>query len=220
MNTEFEELVRDSMQWFTADSQVPADLAGKARRGHRRRMAIRAAVAAGTAAVTAAAVAASVVLTADGPSAGHPAATVHVNLAAWSVNTNPDGTVTVKTKKVSDPRRLQHVLAQAGIPALVRWGEVCWTSPRQYLPTRGIVDGPKYVGGMAGPIWIGGQPYPNVVWTFTPSRMPAGARYMITATVSTRRFSGGDWSSGLIRDSARLTCRSTPPQAAARRLSP
>ena len=63
MNTGFEELVRDSMEWFTEDLQVPADLAGQARRAHqrRRRLAGTAVVALGTAAVTAAAVIAATV---------------------------------------------------------------------------------------------------------------------------------------------------------------
>ena len=58
MHTEFEELVRDSMERFTEDLQVPADLAGKARRAHqrRRRLAGTAVVAFGTAAVITAAV--------------------------------------------------------------------------------------------------------------------------------------------------------------------
>jgi hypothetical protein len=161
------------------------------------------------AAVAAVAVAAGALLTVGQTSAGHPAATVHVNLAAWSVNTNLDGTVTVKTRDVSDPGRLQRVLAEAGIPALVRWGELCRAPQSQYLPTRGIVDGPDYVGGIAPPVWIGGRPYANDVWTFTPSKMPPGARYMITAVPPNRvPRNRGDWTWGLIRDGAHLTCRS------------
>jgi hypothetical protein len=106
------------------------------------------------------------------------------------------------------------VLAEAGIPALVRWGEVCRVPPGQYLPTAGIVDGPDYVGGEAPPVWIGGRPYPNTVWTFTPSKMPPGARYMITATPHNQPgYQGGDWSWGLIRDNAYLTCRPLAPPA-------
>ena len=166
-------------------------------------------------AAAAVAVAAGVVLTVGLPSAGHPAADVHVNLAAWSVNTNPNGTVTVKTRNVSNPRRLEHVLAEAGVPALIRWGELCRAAPGQYLPARGIADGPDYVGGIAPPIWIGGKPYPNWVWTFTPSKMPSNARYMITATPAGRAHpnGGGDWTWGLIRDSAHLTCHRPAPPA-------
>ena len=63
MNTGFEELVRDSMERFTEDLRVPADLAGRARRAHqrRRRLAGTAVVALGTAAVTTAAVIAAAV---------------------------------------------------------------------------------------------------------------------------------------------------------------
>jgi hypothetical protein len=52
MSGDFEELVRGSMEWFTGDVRVPAGLAAKARRHHRRRLfAVRAAIAAGAAAV-------------------------------------------------------------------------------------------------------------------------------------------------------------------------
>jgi hypothetical protein len=57
MSGDFEELVRDSMEWFAAEVSVPAGLAGQARRRRRRqRLRAQAVIAAGTAAVTAAAV--------------------------------------------------------------------------------------------------------------------------------------------------------------------
>ena len=56
MTGEFEELVRDSMEWFVGNVRVPSDLVGNARRQRRRRLAARAAVAAGTAVACVAAV--------------------------------------------------------------------------------------------------------------------------------------------------------------------
>jgi hypothetical protein len=57
MSGDFEELVRDSMEWFAAEVSVPSGLAGQARRGRRRqRIRAQAMIAAVTAAVTAAAV--------------------------------------------------------------------------------------------------------------------------------------------------------------------
>jgi hypothetical protein len=65
---------------------------------------------------------------------------VHVHLAAWSVDTNPNGTVTFKLRNTSHPAQLQHALAEAGIPAIVRWGEVCLAKGRHVLlPTAGFV---------------------------------------------------------------------------------
>jgi hypothetical protein len=112
---------------------------------HRRRPLVLA----GSRAAAGALAASAILLSAGGSVSGQAPRAVHVNLADWSVNTNPNGTVTVKTKNISHPRRLEHVLAEAGIPALVRWGELCRAPRSQYLPTRGIVDGPDYVGGIA-----------------------------------------------------------------------
>jgi hypothetical protein len=67
MSGDFEELVRDSMEWFAGDVHVPARLAGEARRRHRRRrFAMRAAIAAGTAAVVSAAAVIAVTVGASG----------------------------------------------------------------------------------------------------------------------------------------------------------
>ena len=62
MNGAVEDLVREGLDRLTAEVQVPAGLAGRARaRLRRRKMAVRAAVAGGAAAVTAAAVVAATV---------------------------------------------------------------------------------------------------------------------------------------------------------------
>jgi hypothetical protein len=80
--------------------------------------------------VAAAGAALALVLTLPfGGTGTHP---VHVNLAAWSVNTNPGGTVTFTLKKLSDPARLQHVLSEAGVPATVRWNQNC-REPRRIV---------------------------------------------------------------------------------------
>jgi hypothetical protein len=133
------------------------------------------------AAAAAVTVAASMLLLAVGwPFAGQTRAAVHVNLAAWSVNTNPDGTVTFKVKRIADPTRLEHVLAEAGVPAIVRFGENC-RAQGPTLPMRGIVSGPTYVGGTVGrPQRIHGRPYPAWAYTINPSAMPSGSRFMIS----------------------------------------
>jgi hypothetical protein len=57
--------------------------------------------------------------------AGSQTRPVHEHLAAWSVETNPNGTVTFKLRNTSHPAQLQRVLAEAGVPAIVRWGQIC-----------------------------------------------------------------------------------------------
>ena len=44
---------------------------------------------------------------------------VQVDLAAWSVNSNPNGTVSVTVRQMVDPAGLRKTLAKAGIPAVV-----------------------------------------------------------------------------------------------------
>jgi hypothetical protein len=94
------------------------------RRRRRRRSGLAAAVSAAAAvAITAAVLAAP----------GHPATThlgsgpVHVNLADFSVDSNADGTVRLdlRAKQAPDAPQLASVLAQAGVPAVVRVGAFC-----------------------------------------------------------------------------------------------
>lgn len=113
---------------------------------------------------------------------------VHVHLAAWSVDTKPDGTVTFRLRNVSQPARLQRVLAGAGVPALVRSGKICLAQGRNVLlPTAGIVS---YLNGrpnrMGSVFLLGGNgSAPNQAlnwsWTITPSKLPGNAHFVISS---------------------------------------
>jgi hypothetical protein len=81
---------------------------------------------------------------------------------------------------MSDPARLEHVLAEAGVTAIVRFGENC-RARGQTLPLKGVVAGPTYVGGTAGrPERVNGRSYPDWAYTITPSAMPTGSTFMIS----------------------------------------
>ena len=114
---------------------------------------------------------------------------VHVHLAAWSVDTNPDGTVTFKLRNTSHPARLERVLAEAGVPAMVRSGEICLGQGRHVLlPTRGIVS---YLNGrptgMGSYFAVGGGSnwHGDLLlkwsWTITPSKIPSNAHFVISS---------------------------------------
>jgi hypothetical protein len=120
--------------------------------------------------------------------AGSQTRPVHVHLAAWSVDTNPNGTVTFKLRNTSHPARLQHVLAEAAVPAMVRSGEICLAQGRHVLlPTRGIVS---YLNGrptrMESVFLLGGNGSgPNTAlnwsWTISPSKIPGNAHFVISS---------------------------------------
>jgi hypothetical protein len=134
---------------------------------------------------------------------GSQARQVHVHLAAWSVDTNPNGTVAFTLRNASQPARLQHVLAQAGVPAMVRWGEICLAQGRHVLlSTEGFV---RETGTRA---YVNGRPSQpssilemistnpannkglNWSWTITPSKIPKGAQFVISAVPADRLAPG------------------------------
>jgi hypothetical protein len=68
---------------------------------------------------------------------------VHVHLAAWSVDTSTNGTVTFTLNNTSRPGQLEHTLAAAGVPATVRFGQICRTvGQHDLLPTQGFLTEP------------------------------------------------------------------------------
>lgn len=113
---------------------------------------------------------------------------VHVNLAAWSVDTNPNGTVTFRLRSVANPARLQRVLAEAGVPAMVRSGGICLAQGRHVLlPTKGIVtDINGRHTSLESVFLLGGDGSgPNKAlnwsWTVIPSKIPSNAQFVISA---------------------------------------
>lgn len=131
---------------------------------------------------------------ASGPG-GHP---VHIHLAAFSVDTNPGGTVTVTIMRDHvrlDPDALRHALAEAGVPALVTAGTVCYAPVPSSAFTQ-VIAPPSHM------------PDGDTILTITPSAIPAGWKlsigYFQVAT-------GGGIHVSLVPDKAALTCRSAPP---------
>ncbi|MBB5081938.1 hypothetical protein [Nonomuraea endophytica] len=100
----------------------------------------------------------------NAPSANAPARDVHIQLAAFSVNSNADGTVTVKLTKEQtlDPATLENALAQAGIPADIRINEFC-NSPADIPGFDQVMSSDKEQDG-------------RVVITIDPAAMPADTK--------------------------------------------
>ena len=100
-------------------------------------------------------------LTASGGS-GAPRV-VHVNLAAWSVNTSSTGVVNVTIRELKDPAGLSKTLADAGVPVVLTSGRVC-TSGDQLQLSRVV----RKLPGQGG-----------LMIKINPKAMPAGTELVI-----------------------------------------
>jgi len=150
----------------------------------KRRRARRWKVAAG-AACAATGLAVALALAPGSPAGPAPG---HVQLAAWTVRANPGGTVTFTLNNTSHPAQLQRALAKAGVPAVVRWGEICEAGgPGQpLLDTTGFVtansmfarDVASFFASMGG---HGPNPVLGWTWTVIPSKIPHDGRFVISA---------------------------------------
>lgn len=178
--------VRDSLA--EAHPSIPAsEIIARASRRRRRRWLASAGAACAVIGLTL-----GLVLPSESPGrpvlpSGSPGRPVHVHLAAWSVDTHPNGTVTFNLLQVSQPAQLQHVLAEAGVPARVGWGKICLAQGRHVLlPTEGFVkfspsktwkDQPEAFFGLVGP----GKGGLDWSWTINPAKIPSGARFVLSA---------------------------------------
>ncbi|MGP4100597.1 hypothetical protein [Nonomuraea sp. KM90] len=194
MNDVFDTM-RESMEGVHMRTPVERIVAGGRARRRRKVTAIAAgsAVAGGL----------SLVVMTGGAQVNAPPAGVHVQLAAFSVDSNADGTVTVKLTKEQtlDPAILESTLAQAGIPADIRINEFC-TSPTDIPGFDKVMDSSKEAGG-------------QVLITIDPAAMPAGTK--IIAGIRTPDYLPDDPSKlgavfGLARDGDTLRCSTELPR--------
>jgi hypothetical protein len=159
MNEDVLDTVRAGLADVRMDTPVEAIVAaGRARR--RRRVS----------AVTAAGVAVATGLALGVPALNHNGTAPPsggVQLAAFSLVSNPNGTATLTLTKGAtlNPATLGSALAGAGVPAIVRVGTFC-DSPRKTPGLDQVMSSDKDSDG-------------KVVITFTPSAMPAGAELSI-----------------------------------------
>jgi hypothetical protein len=122
---------------------------------------------------------------------------VHIQEAAFSVDTGPGGVVTVtllQDFQRIDPEALRAALARAGVPALVTSGRVCY------------VPGPTDLTQVLGPPQH--RPGGTRVITIYPAAIPAGSELSIGYF---RVLLGGGIYVNLVPRHGHLTCSSTPP---------
>jgi hypothetical protein len=199
----------------TADEIVAA---GRTRRRRRR----LAGVATGIAGVSALALAITYghPSTAPGVSAGGGAvAGVHIHEAAYTVDSQSDGTVRVtwdKSRYFTDHTGLEAALHQAGFRVTMRVGEFCTgAGDDASLNSSGIGPGVDKV--MKGESANDGK---QVTFVFTPSAMPAGKQLFIGYLTDAQRAARHDGVGSverLVSATGQLTCTTaTPPDAGPR----
>jgi hypothetical protein len=161
------EHIRDSLADIRMRTPVDAIVA----RGRRRQL--RRSVSFVSAAVAVAAIVVGTQLLSEGrpPLSGDPSVQQPLQLAAYSVITNPDGTVTLTLRKPQDTFDadiLRDKLADAGVPAEVRIGEHCSVESAASLSSAldRAVRGERRTDG-------------SVVLIITPSAMPEGSELSI-----------------------------------------
>ncbi|MCT9931673.1 hypothetical protein N5079_15775 [Planotetraspora sp. A-T 1434] len=230
--------VRDAMAGVHMHTPVQKLVAaGRSRR--RRRIG-------GAAAGAALATGLALTLAIDSPQVNAPPVVtgnqVHVHLAAFSVDTNPDGTVTVKmTKQQSlDPEVMQRTLAQAGIPAQItinKWCEPSTASQdlgadfekvvRMENSNKGIrrENSEESIRKENSKEAIRKEKQPDTTpWmVITPSAMPPATKLIIgmrTADYQPDSPSRVAVSMGLVLDDAPLTCTTDVPSGPAREPKP
>ena len=163
--------VRDSLG--EVYPSIPAsEIVARARRSHVRRRLIP-----GLAGVLALAVAAALAVTTLAPASHHP----RVQLAAWTVVTQPGGTVSVTIRQLRDPAGLQSRLRADGVPATVTFldqqNPACHPWPGAALEGEHTPAGDTLFNEVFPP-----HPGPPGVIVIRPSALPSGGGVQLAAS--------------------------------------
>ena len=127
--------------------------------------------------------------------AGHA---VHIHTDAFWVDTNTQGTVTLTLMRDSiriDPGTLRHALAEAGVPALVTAGTICYVPGPTSALTR-VISAPRHLADGSTTV------------TISPAAIPPGSELSIGYF---QVSGGGGIHITLVPEHTPLTCTSTPP---------
>jgi hypothetical protein len=178
--------VKDSLTDVHMDCPVSA-ITGRARARRLRR-----GLSGGAAAAVGLGVGLSLAL-AGGPAASRP---VHVNLDAWSVITTSTGQVELTVRELQDQALLERTLADAGVPAIVNFGEFCGAA-RQADNLTGTT-GTHFLGR---PVTSGGA---LLAITINPAALPSGAK--VDIGVADIGSGHGIFVDEIVRDGASLSC--------------
>ena len=119
---------------------------------------------------------------------GSQSRAVHVHLAAaWSVDSNGHGMVTITVRQLTHAAELERALAQTGVPAVVTPGEMCLNTrnERALFRSRALRSRSRGV-------------------VVTASAIPGGSKLLFSLIYSQRKVIGSGW--GLVKNGAPLHC--------------
>jgi hypothetical protein len=146
-------------------------------------------------------------------SGGHPATvtavpkSVHVNLAAWSVNTTSTGVVDVTIHQLTQPKLLGQTLAAAGVPALITFGAVCYspTGDASAAVMAEVIGAPVPGGNI-----LHGRPGSFATFSIRPAAIPPG--YEVNIGIQGTGSDGlpGNYGVGVMAEGSQLTCSIVP----------
>jgi hypothetical protein len=181
---------------FSHDLHAALVAAATESRSVQRPARLRIYSAAAVAAVAVAVIIVVIVAVARSGGSGPGPAPGPLQLASFSVSTEPGGQVVLVLRpgQLRDPDQLRQALAKVGVPALVTADSVCYV-PGPSAILNQVLGPPRHLPDRS-------------VWTITPSAIPSG----VELSIGYFHVSGGfGIHVTLVPEHGHLTCTATPP---------